>query len=150
MYLLSGQPKLIFQKGQIEIEYLEDHKTLNISWSGHISNEDYRFVLQQLLKYICKLEIENLLVDARESESVDRGNWNWTIYFFLKQLARTPLKRIARIGCGYLMKEAKISRLITETHKKHPLPICFRYVSDINSALEWFKESDIQPGIKNY
>lgn len=147
MYLLSGQPKLIFQKGQIEIEHYQDFNTLYISWNGHIPNEDYKFVLRVLLKFVCSLKIENLLIDARESEKVDRGNWDWTVWFFQKNLNRTTLKRVARIGCGYLMRETLVSRLVTETNKKHPFPICFRYVPDVNTALTWFSENDWTPGI---
>jgi hypothetical protein len=138
MHLLSDLPELIYQKGHIEIEYLPRYRTLTISWSGQIIEDDYKTALSELLKFILLYEIEHLLIDARDSDTQERSDKEWVNSFFREKLSKTGIRKIARIGCGFLMKEAVVSKRINEFHKTQQLPFIFRYVQDMNAALEWF------------
>lgn len=140
MHLLSDLPELIYQKGTIEIEYLPKYCTLSISWSGRIESDEYKIALSELLKFILLHEIKFLLIDARESDTQERRDNEWMYSFFSEKLSKTTVQKIARIGCGFLMKEVVISKMITQFHKSQKLPYAFRYVNDVNDALEWFTE----------
>jgi|SRR5688572_24644916 len=140
MHLLSDLPELIYQKGQIEIEYLPKYGTLTLSWSGQVEEDDYKTALSELLKFILLYEIRNLLIDARESDAKERSDKQWMNCFFSEKISQTSIRKIARIGCGYLMREALVSKQIMEFHRSQQLPYTFRYVNDVNAALEWFTE----------
>jgi hypothetical protein len=140
MHLLSDLPELIYQKGSIEIEYLPKYCTLSLSWTHQIEAEEYKTALSELLKFVLLYEIKYLLIDARESDTLERSDKEWIISFFSEKLSKTAIKKIARIGCGYLMREAMVSKMITQFHQSRQMPYTFRYVTDMNSALEWFAE----------
>jgi hypothetical protein len=140
MHLLSDLPELIYQKGSIEIEYLPKYCTLSICWSGQVEADEYKNALLELLKFVLLLDVKFLLIDARESDTQERRDKEWMFSFFSEKISKTSIKKIARIGCGFLMKEAAVSNMITQFHQNCKTPYTFRYVTDINSALEWFTE----------
>ena len=140
MHLLSDLPELIYQKGSIEIEYLPKYCTICISWASRIDAEEYKTALTELLKFVLLYNIKYLLIDARESDTLERSDKEWMISFFSEKLSKTAIQKIARIGCGYLMREAMVSKMITQFHQTRNLPYDFRYVNDVNTALEWFAE----------
>jgi hypothetical protein len=140
LYPFSCLPKLLLQKGLIEVNLLDCYKALEISWVGNITNEDSIFTLEEVLKFTHKHAIENWILDARESIEVEPIDGAWQLEFFASKLPQTKVKKIARLASYNFHLEIRNSEMITIMMKEMNPPYTFAYKADANEAIEWFME----------
>ena len=138
MYLLSCQPRTVFKKGNIEIDYLDKFRCLHLNWGGNITEEVYISIMTEMLKFSEKLKVEFWLLDARDGDNFQLFDRNWASQFFTQDLPKHSVKKIARIAGGDFHFETQISGLISEILRGKDIPFQFKYLPDADQALTWF------------
>ena len=142
MYLLSCQPRTVFKKGNIEIDYFDKFHCLHLTWSGEISNEDYRAVMLQMLDFSKKLKVQFWIFDAREEDNFKLYDPEWTAEFLAKEVDKSQVKKIARIESGDFHNETRLSAYMSRLIKDLGASFSFRYLQDTNHALSWFLDEE--------
>ena len=144
MYLLSCQPRTVFKKGNIEIDFYDKYSCLHVSWSGTITWQDYTLMLKEMLRIARKLSAYYLIFDAREEKDLLLYDPDWTINFFQEEVATHPFKKIARLASPDFFNETRMSSFATRLMNSAKLPFEFKYLPDTNHAISWFLEPDGQ------
>lgn len=144
MYIFSCQPRTVYKKGKIEIDFYDKYRCLHLSWSGQISPEEYTAMLKEMLAICKRLKASFIIFDAREEEDLLLYDPEWTIAFFKEEVTKHQIKKIARLASPDFHNETKMSSFATKLFKDNKLPIEFKYLPDTNHAISWFLEPDGQ------
>ena len=147
MYLLSCQPRTVFKKGKIEIDYIEKFNCLHLTWGGHISSQVYMSTMSELLAISRKYKVEFWVLDAREGDSFELMDLAWATQFFTQEIPELAVKKIARIAGYDFNFETKLSGFISRIVKNKNVNYRFKYQPDTDHAISWFLETDGQEKI---
>lgn len=142
MHLLSCQPRTVFKKGNIEIDYFDKFHCLQLTWSGEISKADYKAVMLQMLDFTKKLNVQFWIFDAREEDNFTFYDPEWSANFLTREVDKHKVKKIARIESGHFHNETRLSAFMDRILKESGVSFKFSYLPDANHALAWFLDEE--------
>ena len=143
MYILSCQPRTVFKKGKIEIDFYDKFNCLHLCWSGQVTRDSYTTMLQEMLQIAKRLNACYLIFDAREEDDLLLYDPDWTITFFKEEVAKHPVKKIARIASPDFHNETKMSSFAIKMIEDLGFPFEFKYLPDTDHAIRWFMEPEV-------
>jgi hypothetical protein len=141
-YLRNSGMELVFEFELIQIRYEPENKLLILSWENYLTSEDYIKLVRELLRLTDELKIEKWLIDARHADQVQRGNLDWNINFVGSSLAKTRLRKIARLKSDMIDFEKEAKHLLNKINEVYGLGLEINFFREEDLALDWLLEKD--------
>jgi len=134
---------IIFSNGLVTLDYdpATDILAVDLPDIRNFGITEVERSLQIVVETITNYDIKKLFLDSSKAIiEVDDEAYRNIILNFSRDLMKTRLKYLARIGSSLASQEKRANKVAQEAIQVTALPILFRNFSNTTEALAWLKE----------
>jgi hypothetical protein len=131
---------IYFQRDHLTIRQDESLDILISDWIGRVSSDEYRKGMELILQIVQEKNITKWLTISRNMKALSVNDQRWTNELFLREIPRSPLKKIARLLSDEIINQLIINTMVEHAQEIKPLPVAFAQFSDYETAIRWLMD----------
>jgi hypothetical protein len=131
--------QLYFHNSFVKLSYDKHLQLGKAEWKGRLQGAELREAYLLCHEMINRFSLTKWLADDRLMGNISPADLKWSLEVHVPQLAKSPLKRIARIPSKFEKNREAVEVMINKGYT-YAINLVLRDFSDQEEAMEWLLE----------